>query len=248
MERGENFKETGELEWVKIPAGEFWMGSEKGNDDEKPVHRLHLDTFWIARTPVTNSQYGLFVLAAGHRPPDHWQNGAIPAGLEQHPVIYVTWYDAIAYCHWLSEVTGKLVTLPSEVQWEKAARGDEDKREYPWGDSFDPKRANSEEAGIGQTSPVGSFPGGASPYGLLDMSGNVWEWTRTIWDKKFGYPYVAEDGREKLDIRAWRVARGGCFYYPQVTVRCTIRLGGNPNHGSYYIGFRVAVSLSAPLP
>ncbi len=137
--------------------------------------------------PITNAQYLLFVQATGHRAPSHWEDGRPPRGLESHPVVNVSWHDAMAYCRWLSEVTGKSITLPSEAQWEKAARGDRDTREYPWGDDWDPNRCNNSELGIGDTTPVGIFPEGASPYGCLDMVGNTWEWTRSLWGR-FGYP------------------------------------------------------------
>ncbi len=127
--------------------------------------------------------------------PESWEDDRPPKGLESHPVMDVTWRDAIAYCKWLSEMTGKRITLPSEAEWEKAARGDKDKRAYPWGHTFESTRCNSSELEIGDTTPVGIFPNGASPYGCLDMSGNVWEWTRSIHKN---YPYNPADGREDL--------------------------------------------------
>ena len=167
----------GEPVWVEVPAGEFWMGSEKGGDNERPVHRVFLESFLIARVPVTNAQYRFFVDAAGHKPPDHWEDGRVPPGLEGHPVVGVTWHDAMAYCRWLAEVVGKSVTLPSEAQWEKAARGSDDQREYPWEGDWIDGYCNTSELGLGGTTPVGIFPEGVSPYGCLDMAGNVWEWT-----------------------------------------------------------------------
>lgn len=166
----------GEPAWVEIPAGEYWMGSERGEGREEPVHKLYVPTFKIARTPITNAQYQLFVKASKHPSPKHWEDDRPPKELESHPVVNVSWHDALAYCRWLSEKTGKKISLPSEAQWEKAARGDKDKREYPWGDTFEATRCNSRDLGLGQTTPVGIFPNGASPYGCLDMSGNVWEW------------------------------------------------------------------------
>jgi uncharacterized repeat protein (TIGR01451 family) len=229
----------GEPEWVEIPAGEFWMGSEKGPDNEKPLHQLYLDTFWIARTPVTNAQYRFFVKAADHRPPNYWQDGVIPDGVERHPVVNVTWDDALAYCQWLSQVTDKNITLPSEAEWEKAARGSEDKREYPWGDTFNPRRAKGKQVHIGKTSPVGSFPGGTSPYGVLDMSGNVWEWTRSQWHT---YPYVVEDGREELSGRDLRVLRGGSWASGESNLRCSYRDRRYPYYWNDHVGFRIVRS------
>jgi formylglycine-generating enzyme required for sulfatase activity len=173
----------GEPEWVHIPDGEFWMGSQQGYEDEKPQHKINLAAYRIARVPVTNNQYHLFVRNCGHPAPNHWEEDRPPKGLESHPVVNVSWHDAMAYCKWLSEVTGEKITLPSEAEWEKAARGDRDRRVYPWGDTFDPSRCNCWNLGLGRTTPVGIFPDGASPYGCLDMSGNVWEWTRSLWGR-----------------------------------------------------------------
>lgn len=171
------------IEWVEIPAGEFWMGDDDSKyDEEKPCHRLRLAGFWIMKTPVTNAQWHTFVQETGYRTPAHWSKGQIPAKEERHPVIYVNWHDAREYCHWLAAQIGLDVTLPSEAQWEKAARGSGDKRRYPWGNEFNKYKANTSESGIKTTTPVDQYPAGASPYGVLDMSGNVWEWTRSIFD------------------------------------------------------------------
>jgi formylglycine-generating enzyme required for sulfatase activity/energy-coupling factor transporter ATP-binding protein EcfA2 len=235
----------GEPVWVEVPAGEFWMGSEKGSEGERPVHRVSLERFQIARVPVTNAQYYLFVEATRHKPPSHWEDGKVPRGLESHPVVNVSWHDAMAYCRWLSEVTGKPITLPSEAQWEKAARGDRDRREYPWGDEWDATRCNTEELGLGGTTPVGIFPEGASPCGCLDMVGNVWEWTVSLFK---GYPYNAEDGREDLETDGFRVSRGGSFASGRGPARCAYRYGFDPHFVWYlYIGgFRVVVFPISP--
>jgi formylglycine-generating enzyme required for sulfatase activity len=235
-------------EWVEIPAGEFWMGNDTGHAREKPLHRLYLDTFWIARTLVTNAQYRLFVEVTGYRSLSHWSVDKIPLGWEQHPVVNIAWDDAIAYCHWLSKIAGQVISLPSEAEWEKAARGHEDEREYPWGDAFDPKRANTKEAGIRQTSPVTRFSYGASPYGVLDMSGNVWEWTRSLWGKDYSnfgysYPYVLEDGREDLTSPALHVLRGGSWFNEKKQACVYVRSRNAPRHDfDHRWGFRVVVS------
>jgi formylglycine-generating enzyme required for sulfatase activity len=242
----------GEPVWVEIPAGEFWMGGER-YDEEKPVHRVHLELFWISRVPVTNAQYQFFVEASGHGPPRHWEDGRPPRGQESHPVVHVSWHEALAYCRWLSEVTGKPITLPSEAEWEKAARGAADKREYPWGD-WQEGRANTEELGLNDTTPVGIVPEGASPHGVLDMAGNVWEWTRSVWgpfderrsklELQFPYPYDPEDAREdlELDDNFVRVLRGGSFYLYQDLARCAFRYWVYPGDRDWYGGFRVVVS------
>ncbi|MGC9396713.1 MAG: SUMF1/EgtB/PvdO family nonheme iron enzyme [Anaerolineae bacterium] len=232
----------GEPVWVEIPAGEFWMGGER-YDNEKPVHKVHLERYWMAKVPTTNAQYRLFVEATGHEAPRHWENGNAPRGLESHPVVNVTWHDALAYCRWLSEVTGKSITLPSEAEWEKAARGTADKREYPWGNAWKEGYCNSDELGVQSTTPVGIFPEGVSPYGCLDMGGNVWEWTRSIFRD---YPYQTDDGRENLEAGndPLRVLRGGSFYHYQNYARCAYRLRSSPDLRNADFGFRVLVSLS----
>jgi formylglycine-generating enzyme required for sulfatase activity len=176
----------GEPEWVTIPAGNFWMGSENAWGG-KPLHELYISEFQIACVPVTNAQYAIYVKDTGALPPKHWPRDKIHVGLESHPVVGVSWYDALAYCKWLGEKTHKIITLPSEAEWEKAARGNEDKREYPWGADYSWQsdlRCNSKELGLnkpqGTTTPVGLFLNGRSPYCVLDMSGNVWEWTRSV--------------------------------------------------------------------
>jgi len=222
-----------EPEMVLIPAGEFLMGSDpkvdKGAyDREQPQHSLILPDYYLARTPVTNAQYLAFVQGTDQRAPKHWKGGKPPSGKEDHPVVNVSWRDALAYCRWLARVTGRAYNLPSEAEWEKGARGGfppasggdrGGARIYPWGNEWDLSLCNSSEGGKGDTTPVGAYPGGASPYGLLDMAGNVWEWTRTLWGKDSGesvfkYPYNTTDGREDLEAggSVLRVVRGGSFY------------------------------------
>jgi formylglycine-generating enzyme required for sulfatase activity len=155
--------------------------------------------YWIARTPITNAQYAAFVAATGHRSPDvdpatwagyrlvhpyertrrhAWRDGRPPPGREEHPVVLVSHADARAYAAWLSELTGRTWRLPREVEWEKAVRGG-DGRAFPWGDAWDPGRVNSHDRGPFDTLPVGGFPAGAGPFGLLDGAGQVFEWTAT---------------------------------------------------------------------
>ena len=163
----------GEPEWVTIPAGEFWKG------DGKLFGRTHLSEFRISRVPITNAQYAIFISDSRATPPENWSIEQISKGLENHPMGNVTWYSALDYCMWLGEKLGLSVTLPSEAEWEKAARGGVDKRKYPWGDQWSELYCNSGELELKATTPVGLFLKGESPYGVLDMSGNVWEWTRS---------------------------------------------------------------------
>jgi len=234
----------GEPQWVTIPAGKFWMGSEENDrdafGDEKPAHRLFLPEFQIARTPITNAQYLLYIQATGAPAPGLWVDGQPPKDKLEHPVVAVSWYDASGYCAWLSKVTGKPVHLPTEAEWEKAARGSEDRRVYPWGNVFDIVKCNSIELGLDDTTPVGIFPAGVSPCGCLDMAGNVWEWTGSLFSK---YPYDPNDGREDLDASAEvpRVLRGGAFWDDHQDVRCAYRFGGGARGVGDYVGFRVVV-------
>ncbi|MDP6359904.1 MAG: SUMF1/EgtB/PvdO family nonheme iron enzyme, partial [Planctomycetota bacterium] len=190
---------------ILIPYGEFIMGSDDGDQDERPVRKVILDAYYIDRTEVTNAQYKKFIEATGHRAPKaslavhlpfEWQDRSFPSGRANHPVVLVSWEDALAYALW----AGK--RLPTEAEWEKAARGNE-ARKYPWGDRWSRRRCNSSESALFTTTPVGNFPEGVSPFGGLDMAGNVWEWTRSLWgedlaEPAFKYPYDPKDGRENL--------------------------------------------------
>ncbi len=241
--------EYGEPDWVYIPSGEFWMGSEMGDTYEKPAHRVYLDEFWISPVPITNIQYEIFIRTTGHPAPRDWVEGLSPKGKESHPVVNIAWQDANAYCKWLSDVTQRNVQIPSEAEWEKAARGDKDKREFPWGGKWEDYKTNTLSLGIGNTVPVGIFLEGSSPYGLLDMSGNVWEWTRSVFGKivnksrsphdYFMYPYVADERESTSWDAPWmRTIRGGSFQTSPDDVRCSHRSGYLPDQGFASIGFR----------
>lgn len=244
---------------LKIEAGPFRMGSDPGRDPdaldrERPLHTVELPTFYIGRYPVTVSQYRRFIEESGQRPPGIWHRYNT---VENHPVVLVTWYDAVAYCRWLTarlrqhfsliREKGWRFRLPSEAEWEKAARG-EDGRLYPWGNRPDPGRANYHDTKIGGPSPVGVFPAGASPYGCLDMAGNVWEWTRSLWGREwesqdFGYPYDPEAPAredESADRGVKRLLRGGSYLFHQEIVRCAYRYRVDPGYANFNWGFRIA--------
>jgi len=223
----------GEPVWVTIPDGEFWMG------EGKEYHPISVPIFEIAMTPITNAQYHIYVQATGVNPPSHWQDGQPGKDTLEHPVVYVSWDDACAYCDWLGKSIGKSVRMPTEAEWEKAARGYRDQRAYPWGDEFDPGNANTAELGLDETTPAGLFPSGASPYGCLDLAGNVWEWTHSLFRD---YPYQPNDGREDTASRATRVLRGGAFYYYSRSARCSARYANSPFSRCSNFGFRVVVS------
>ncbi len=250
------------MEFVRIPAGDFLMGSDPtvdkdARDNEQPQHSVYLPDYYMAKTPVTNAQYAVFVKAAGYKAHSKWQGGTkFPTGGQIHPANYIRWPDAIAFCKWLTREGGYTVRLPTEAEWEKAARGT-DGRIYPWGNQWDKSRLNCDAAllrglasafGVAKagTTSVGHYsPKGDSPYGLVDMAGNVWEWCSTIWDER-AYPFQVQDEwidayLSRTDVR--RVLRGGSWgTYPQ-NARCACR---SRNHGDYWDtrGFRVLVSPS----
>jgi formylglycine-generating enzyme required for sulfatase activity len=237
------------LELRTVPAGPFRMGTEekdpKGYKDERPAHDCDLPyEYRIGRYPVTVAQFREYVKDSGELPED-------PDSLRgpgNQPVVWVSWSEALAFCRWLEGrwrkegrrlPEGWSVSLPTEAEWEKAARGG-DGRIYPWGDRFDPDRANTVESNVGEVSAVGCFPGGASPCGGEEMSGNVWEWTRSVYKT---YPYVRADGREDLEAtsQSLRVVRGGSYVLVTRLARCAFRNWGVPVVRDGFIGFRVAV-------
>lgn len=242
------------FEWVTIPAGEFLMGSRKkgffersfgvsvpgkltntpidndASDSELPQHKLYLPNYWIARVPVTNEQYKQFVEATSRPAPEYWQNGQIPKGKEKHPVVYVRWYDAVAFCDWAK------VRLPTEAEWEKAARGT-DGQIYPWGNELPDKNRCNFNWYVGDTTPVGNYPQGESFYGCFDMAGNVWEWTSTKWLSN--YQDYASKVDNTLGGTEGRVLRGGAWGNDQTKVRCAYRNVNTPDDRYLIVGFRV---------
>ncbi len=192
-------------EMVRVPAGPFKMGYDFRIPDERPMHTVTLPAYWIDRYEVTNARYQKFVDATAHPPPRHWQGNQPPPGKANHPVVYVSWHDADAYCRWAGR------RLPTEEEWEKAARG-ADGRLFPWGDKFDSAKANTPQAKHGGTMPVGSLPKGRSPYGLYDMAGNVYEWTDSWY-----VPYPGNTRPNPNFGKRLRVVRGGswidCTFY-----------------------------------
>ncbi|MDP7551584.1 MAG: SUMF1/EgtB/PvdO family nonheme iron enzyme [Nitrospinaceae bacterium] len=183
-----------------VPRGEFVMGSNERWDDEAPEYIESVETFHIDLHEVTNANYHLFASATKREFPYHWSEGNIPAGKGDHPVIYVSWHDANAYCKW----SGK--RLPTEQEWEKAARG-ENGNIYPWGNEWSLDKSNNPYKGSTGTQPVGSYPEGRSPYGLYNMSGNVWEWVDSFYLPHPGNTIPrAEYGKDK------RVLKGGSWF------------------------------------
>jgi formylglycine-generating enzyme required for sulfatase activity len=218
---------------VWVPEGEFTMGSDgdpAASADEKPQHRAHVKDFWISRTEVTNAQYALCVEAGACTAPDNQDYDQLE--FANRPVADVSWQDANAYARWAG---GR---LPTEAEWEKACRGT-DARIYPWGNEVPTDKLLNYDVPIGgATTDVGSYSQGASPYGLLDMMGNVWEWTSSEFR---GYPYAEKDGREDADA-AKRVLRGGAYYEVAANVRCAVRIWNLPGDRYKGFGFRVVAS------
>lgn len=257
-------------EFVVVPARPFLIGTpeealsglarryggaRESYREEAPRHRLTLPAFALARVPVTNALYAAFAAATDIRPPLAWRGPTPPADRRDHPVVDVSWEEAVAFCAWLSAAwpmvgarrphsalpVAPVFRLPSEAEWEHAARGD-DGRTFPWGDDFDPACANTRETGVATTIPVGQAARGASPYGLLDMAGNVWEWTATL-DRL--YPYDPDDGREQIPAAGRRILRGGCYANPQGFARCACRFRLPPTVRNEFIGFRLACTIAA---
>jgi len=251
------------MEMVYVPAGEFLMGSTKGAGgyrgfvEERPQCRVNLPGYWIGRTEVTNAQYRRFVQATGHRAPEHWKGGEAPSGLESFPVVFVNWEDARAYCEWAG---GR---LPSELEWEKAARG-ADGRVFPWGNEWDSKRCRNfqlitgseeyliEDIWLSEVSrwlvfldpvregpaAVGSYRAGASPYGCLDMAGNVGEWCADWYEGK-AYERYAKGDLKPPGSGTSRAIRGGTWIHGRPgSFRCADRYDGKPDDRLHNVGFR----------
>lgn len=246
-------------EMVHIPPGEFIMGTDKVDSegltyeagiikplyvDERPEHKVHLDGYYIDKFEVTNIQYKKFVDKTGHKAPPIWNGNMYPQGTENHPVVTVSWQDAADYCKW----AGK--RLPTEAEWEKAARGT-DSREYSWGNEFSFDKANLTEAShlVGNPLPVGSFKEDKSPYGVFDMVGNVHEWTSTPYGPYPGNNYDSPDFK-----RGYTVIRGNSWagvghypeeFYPKICAafsRVSHRYYARPNMILNDTGFRCAKS------
>jgi formylglycine-generating enzyme required for sulfatase activity len=220
-----------DITMIYIPPGKFMMGSVDGDDYEKPLHEIDLDGYWIGKYEVTFAQYERYCNEAKIEIPDDkgW-------GRENRPVIYVSWDDAAAYCQWLSQKTGLKFKLPTEAQWEKAARGN-DQRKYPWGSREPDKDLANFSSNIGKTTPVDSYPAGASTYGLLDMAGNVWEWC-SDWYKVDYYKNSPPKNPEGPNSGSNRVFRGGGWSFGARILRCAFRGDTGPSDRSYVLGFR----------
>jgi len=264
--------------FVRIPAGEFLMGTsdeeiglllkmtntknwaKKWKEEgwfkrEQPQHRVTLDEFQIAKYPATNAQYRAFVEAVRQQPPSHWSGGRFPEELAAHPVVNVSWDDAIAYCTWLTEELrkaghlrqGEVICLPTEAQWEKAASWDDKnkaKRIWAWGNQWDTAKCNTAEGKAGAKTPVGKYsPEGDSYYGIADVTGNVFEWCADWLDEDYYGQSPAKNPRGPSSGQ-YRVLRGGSWYDNSVDARCDVRFRYDPDVRLDFVGFRCARSFS----
>jgi formylglycine-generating enzyme required for sulfatase activity len=243
---------------VLVPEGEFTRGRNEGRESAKPEQRIYLDAFMIGAYPVTNREFKRFIEAGGYQKgafwtPEGWQwrieeDVSLPRSWYDRkwnganfPVVGVSWYEAAAYAAWLGKETGKSYRLPTEAEWEKAARGTDGKI-YPWGNKFNKNLCNSRESELGRTSPVGIFPGGKSSFGCFDMAGNVWEWCADWYDDKYYRKSPLKNPKGPVDGSP-RVLRGGSWLYDAGFCASAIRYLVHPALRGYYLGFRLARSL-----
>lgn len=245
---------------IDVPAGEFVMGTDiaRANEENKPQHAASTEAYRIDKYPVTNAQYARFVVRAGHRPPLNWESGKIPPGEERWPVTMVSWYDANLYCQFVGK------RLPAEKEWEKAARGT-DGRRWPWGDAMDVQRLNT-YYNIGSTTDVDKFPGGASPYGVMDMAGNVNEWISddflpyegsaapaSLFQGKVAVAATPQDQAMKvIDMvpvnERYKILRGGSWKSDPFSTATYHRNYSWPHYASDFFGFRCAADAPKPAP
>lgn len=237
------------MQFLPIPAGSFFMGSTKQEiahaieefphlqaawfEKEYPQHKVDVPQFYMSETPITNAQWYVFMQETGTNRMPQGFNVAKP----DHPVWDITFEELSQFCAWLTAKSGCEVKIPTEAQWEKAARGT-DRREYPWGNAFDKTLCNTKESKHGDTTPVGAFPGGKSPYGMLDMAGNVEEWTSTKYQPYPGGRTIHDRFGGPGD---YYVTRGGSFDHEGDLARCARRHGGPYEHS--IVGGRVAIEL-----
>jgi len=242
---------------IKIPTGSFLMGSSPSEIKnaqqgvlrskwikwEQPKHRVELSEYSISKYPITNQEYQVFVKDAKYRVPVNWKDSEFPTGKGNFPVVNVTWNDANAFCSWLRKRTGKQYRLPTEAEWEKAARGI-DGRIFPWGNEFDSGGCNTAEANIGQLTPIGQFsPAGDSPFGCSEMIGNV-----KVWCYDF---FTENEYKNRLNTKdprgpqhgSWRVVRGASFTDTYKSAHCSFRNAFDHDAWQKNLGFRVALSL-----
>ena len=241
------------LELIRIPGGEFLMGSDEdldmnSIDREYPLHPVYLPDFFIGKYLITNLQYDVFLKSSNYQKPPDWDEATANTSKGEYPVINVSWYDAMAFCEWMSEKTKKSISIPSEAEWEKASRGING-RIYPWGNKWDNSFCNTNASETLGPTQVGRYsPRGDSPFGCSDMAGNIWEWTCSNWGEnpitpQFMYPYDPNDGRENIDApnNMLRIVRGGAWCHEPKRARCAFRGRYFPDVKLNRRGFRVVL-------
>jgi formylglycine-generating enzyme required for sulfatase activity len=224
-------------ELVEIPAGVFQMGRNDSLPTEAPAHQVTVNPFSMDKTEVTNAEYAQFVNDANHAPPEQWGSVKAPVGQELLPVSNVSYDDAIAFAEWRSKRDGVTYRLPTEEEWEYAARNGDKDNLYPWGNTWAPGRAATQEAGVGKEQPVGTYPQGSNRWGIQDLIGNVWEWTST---RASLYPGSTLKLPEQN--KDWIVARGGSYGSPANKLSGTMRDWFAPNYKNPVLGFRLVKS------
>ena len=225
-----------ERSMMHVPAGEFLMGRDDGDPDERPARRVWLDAFFIDRTEITNAQFKAFCDSTRRVYPNNpmWGPNYF-LGKPRHPVVDIDWQQANDYCAW----AGK--RLPTEAEWEKAARGS-DGRPYPWGNDWAEDRANIAGEPYSHTAPVGSFPLGASPYGALDMAGNAWEWCADSYAERYYAEALNRNPQGPAAPKPLRVVRGGGWSSPRTEVGTSNRSQNRPDLVFHHLGCRCAWS------
>lgn len=226
-------------EMVLIPGGYFLMGSEDGQENGKPVHRVWVDSFELGKYQVTNREYGYFVEATGHVPPPFWPDDNF--NRPHQPVVGVNWFDAVAYCEWLRRETGRPYRLPTEAEWERAARGGLEGKRYPWGDEPPEEQPDCSLRWLEGPEEVGLYP--PNGYGLYNIGDNVHEWCSDWYDPMY-YHYSPEKNPQGPPTGTRRASRGGSWRHHMKISRCAARSSIPPSYRYADYGFRVACSLS----
>jgi sulfatase modifying factor 1 len=220
---------------ARIPAGFFLMGSETGQDNERPVRRVWLDEFSLAECQVTHAEYAQFLSATGHAQPPHWSDPNFSS--PEQPVVAVSWFDAAAYCEWLSGATGHVYRLPTEAEWERAARGGIEQNEYPWGNGAPEALPNYSGRWRTGPEPVGGAERNA--YGLCDIGANVHEWCAD-WFSADYYGASPDRNPQGPATGTRRASRGGSWRHYTKVSRCAARSSIPPGFQYADYGFRVA--------
>ncbi|MDX6578383.1 MAG: eukaryotic-like serine/threonine-protein kinase [Blastocatellia bacterium] len=224
-------------ELIEIPGGLFQMGRNDSLQTESPAHQVTVSAFSMDKTEVTNAEYARFVREANHPPPQQWGSITAPVGQELLPVSNVSYDDAIAFAEWRSKRDGVTYRLPTEEEWEYAARNGDKDNLYPWGNAWAPGRAATQEAGVGKEQPVGTYPQGGNRWGVQDLIGNVWEWTSSKASLYPGSPLKLPDVQ-----KGWIVARGGSYSSQANKVSAAMRDWFAPNYKNPVLGFRLVKS------